>query len=479
MNIHPREQAMAFLRRSQKILLTVSENFSGDEMCALLALQKVLRLEGKEVVAVSSNPLPKRLRFLGGGEIIKENLGEESDFVISISTERAVVDRVKYTLKDNSVDILISPKSGFFTPADVSFNQCAGKFDVIVTLGVDNLESLGKVFEEHTQLFAATPVVNIAISPSNEFFGKVNLVETACSSVCEVLFDLFRHTEPFSKHLDEDLATVLLAGIIDKTGSFLEPTTTASALEAAGGLQALGAKQSDIIDHIFKMKSLHTLKIWGRILGNLEMDSIHRIAWSAVSKADFELAEAKPEHVEDMADELLRHMKGAELAILFIEQKKNTVAQVRSSSAGTDLRRLHEILGGKGKMVRNGIDTVYEKKSLAEVQFEFLRAILHFQKQRLQIPDEVEMQKVELCQPHPAQTSFGMLKKNGKNGYPAVSPTPPEKIPFDAPFQPHEITGIVNGTPSDVPPGTKSAEITLDPGDSRIPDWLKKSFPKN
>lgn len=473
-NTIPTEQVIAFLRRAQKICITLPEKFSGDDICGLLALKKMLESSGKDVTAVAPGPFPSNLEFVGGKASLAQGLGEDSDFIISVSTDQAKVDRVKYSVKENSVDILISPKSGFFSERDVTFSQSEGGFDLIVVLGAEKLESLGKTFEEHTQLFATVPIVNISVSPSNDFFGRVNLTDVSRSAVCEVLFDLFQSTEPFSGFIDEDIATLLLAGIIERTGSFQEPGTTASAFEAASGLQARGAAQSDIIEHLFKMKSLPTLKIWGRVLGNLEFDPVHKVIWSGIGKADFELAEAESTDIEDMTGELLRHMKGAELAVLFIEEKSGARVSLRSSAPNINFSELNRALGGAGEMVTHGLDFFLEKRTLAEIQFQLLQLVIDFQKRRLHIPEDVEIQKEELLQADPAQTSFLPQKTEG----PTISPTPPANIPFDAPFQSHESTGAMPKS-SDVPPGTSAAEVTLDPSDSRIPDWLKKSFPKN
>ncbi|MCF7830952.1 hypothetical protein K9M41_03085 [Candidatus Gracilibacteria bacterium] len=471
MDINPREQAIAFLRRSQKILIVTREKWTGDEVAGTMALQKVLHKAGKEVIAVASQEVPKNLKFLGGEKFLKKDLGEEGDFVISLSTEKAKVERVKYTIKDKSVDILVSPKNGFFSPSDVSFQQSAGKFDLIVVLGAENLDEVGTLFESHTQLFATTPIVNVAVSAGNDFFGKVNLVDPAKSSVCEIIFELIQSTEPLRNHLDKELATVLLAGIISKTGSFQEPETTASAFEVAAKLQELGARQADIIDHIFKMKQLPTLKIWGRILGNLEMDGVHRIAWSGLAKADFELAEADPEQVENMTEELLRHTQGAELVALFIEQKKCSAVQIRSGNPNIDFTQLRKTLGGGGELVPHGIDLTIPKKTVAEIQFEILRLIVEFQKERLHISEEIELQKMELGETvNPSQTELPIT------GSPSVSPTPPANIPFEAPFQQHEINGSMSES---IPPGTRAAEVTIDPNQKGIPDWLKKGLNGN
>ncbi|MCF7918017.1 hypothetical protein K9L27_03405 [Candidatus Gracilibacteria bacterium] len=475
MTLTTREQTLGFLTRSAKVLLVAPERIEADEAAAVFALQKILIKAGKEVLAVSTGKVPKNLSFLHANKVFRDELGEDGDFVLSIATNNTKVDKVKYVIKENSVDVLISPKKGYFTPSDVSFGQSAGKFDAILALGVESLESLGELFESHTELFTTTPLINISVSPNNEFFGKVNVVDPSRSSVSEIVFELFQKDQVLLPLVDKDIATCLLTGIIARTESFLDPVTTPTSFEAAALLQSMGADQSEIIEHIFKKKSLPTLKVWGRVLGNLELDMIHRIGWSAISKADFELADASPDDTGAMIDELLRYTKGSELMVLFIEDKKQTTIQVRSSNGNINFSDLQNFLGGSGKLVRNGLDFEVEKKSLAEIQYQMLRLMVDFQKKRLQIPAEVEIQKTEIGIDetiHPSQTELPLMKRSE----PAVSPTPPAEIPFDAPMKDCLSEG---GVHSDVPTGTRSAEITLNPNDSHVPDWLKKSFPNN
>ena len=439
MSSNPIAQTISALGRSKKILIVGSSiKSSGDNICAILAAQMLLSRMGKKVVSAIQDPIPDKFQFLSGADLIQTDLGEKGDFVISISTKDADVDRVKYTIKDSSVDIIISPKSGFFSPKDVGFKKSAGNFDLILVLGAENLESLGAPFALNTELFASTPVINISAGMENEFFGKVNLVNSLASSTCEMFFDLLEYDEKFQKHLDPSLATILLAGIISATGSFCENSTTARSLEIAAKLQSLGAAQSDIIENLFKKHSLQTLKIWGRILGNLEVDQNHKIAWSHVTKADFEIADAKIENIEDFSSELLRHTKSSDLTVLLAETEDLTEIQVRSGNPDVDFTKLNYYLGGKGAKTDFGLNFKILRKSVSEIESDFLRLLINFQKERLNIAPEVLVKKVELKPAEVSETANLFPKKTSATKEVVVKATAPENIPFDAPLQPHE-----------------------------------------
>lgn len=476
MEISPKDQAAAFIRRAHKILCVTQDKARGDGICSLLAAQMLLSRLGKEVFVVAPQGIAQTFKFLPGSGDTQTDLGDNGDFVISISTKDIEVERVKYTIEEESVDILITPKAGNFSPSDVSFRQSAGNFDLVLVFDSPNLESLGFLFENHAELFSTVPIINVSADPANEYFGKINMVEPQKSSTSEILFDLIRENDSFSSLMDGDLATILLAGIIEKTESFLGNTTTAHSLEAASLLQELGANQSDIIENIFKKKSLKTLKSWGRILGNLQVDPVHKIAWSNVSKADFEISESVPGDIENIAGNLLRFVQNVDLAALLVEYPEKTVIQMRSANLGLNFADLRAIFGGE--LVQNGLNIEVPKKNVAEIEGDFLRLLLKFQKERLGIPEEIGLQKMELMPKEavsPAQTNFAQVSEDFSK---SVKPTPPSEIPFIAPFQPHEITGKVEKKES-IPPGTRAAEVMIDPNNSEIPDWLKKKLPGN
>ncbi|MCF7812782.1 hypothetical protein K9M59_04310 [Candidatus Gracilibacteria bacterium] len=460
------EQIQGFLERSKKILILTPSRATIDDQCGGLALRQILEKQGKEVLLVSESEISPQLSFLSETKNFQKNLGSTGDFVISVSNKNSSVERVKYNMTEDGIDILLTPQNGNFDPSDVSFRQGSQQFDVLFVLGADSLSEVGKIFENTPDLFTRIPIVNISASPSAESFGRVNLIDPSQTSVCEILSSFFRNQKDFS--FSKDIATMLLTGIIERTGSFLKPTTSASGLEAASILQQTGADQSQIIEHIFKKKSLSTLKVWGRVLSNLELDTVHRLAWSAVTKADFELVDSEASDTGPMIDELLRYTKGAELTALFLEKKDETFVQIRASHTPLDFSALQKYLGGAGEIVSEGLDIHLEKKSVAEVEYQILQLLVDFQKSRLHIAPDIGIQKTELSPENksPAQTSFPILQHRSQ---PEVSPTPPAEIPFEAPGQTSQP-----GYTSDVPTGTQSAEVTLKPDDSRIPDWLRK-----
>ena len=91
------------------------------------------------------------------------------------------------------------------------------KYDLIITVDSPDLESLGKLFEENTDFFYNTPIINIDHSSDNENYGQINHVDLTASSTAELIFNMFEEYD--MKMINEDIATCLLTGIFTATDS--------------------------------------------------------------------------------------------------------------------------------------------------------------------------------------------------------------------------------------------------------------------
>jgi hypothetical protein len=87
-----------------------------------------------------------------------------------------------------------------------------GESELIIALGVKNLDDLGDFYEKNFKLFFQKPILNIDNQPANQEFGKINLIEedrpyswlaaTLIKSIGEIV-------------IDRVIATNLFLGILD------------------------------------------------------------------------------------------------------------------------------------------------------------------------------------------------------------------------------------------------------------------------
>ncbi len=347
-------QFMEAVNRSKNILVTFRTEWSKDAAAAALALDRVLTAKGKRVEVVADGfQAPKSLAFLPGIADIKSEFTQLQRFVISLDVSRTKIDELSYDMQDDKLRIMVAPKAGMFEPKDVATAASEFKYDLIITVDTPDYASLGALYTAHTDLFFAKPTVTVDHEPANEHYGNINVVDLAATSACEVVYDLL--TEIGDSFLDEEVATLLLAGMIAKTKSFKTANVTPKTLKIASELVSAGARRDEIVQNLFRTRSLQTLKLWGRALARLKYDAETKCAWSLLVRQDFIHAGAKEEYLADVVDELIANAPEAEIIALLYEQESPTqpgqvagVCALVSSERHADALRLVESLRPEG-----------------------------------------------------------------------------------------------------------------------------------
>jgi hypothetical protein len=114
-------------------------------------------------------------------------------------------------------------------------------------------------------------------------------------------------------------------------------------------LISLGARQQEIIHHIYKTKELHTLRLWGRVLSNIQTDYTYKLVWSAVTQKDFLETGSKESDIGDIIDELLSNAPEAEVVVLFKELANGvTHLSLRSTRDEVNVSVMAQHFGGGG-----------------------------------------------------------------------------------------------------------------------------------
>ncbi len=323
MELINRQQAQDLLRNAKKVLIAPSSPMDGDSVGSSLALMVALRKMGKEVTVVAYDKMPEALKFLPYVSQIQPELPESKDFVISLSTETAEVEHLKYEVEQGKINIIVTPKAGRFNPGDVHFLNEKPDFDLLVTVDTGDLVQLGKLYELHKDLFKRIPVLNIDHHASNGKFGSHNYLEYGYAATTQMITPMIQEFEKErgEELIDEDVATLLLVGIITDTGSFQHSNTSPEAFEVAADLLDRGARQQEIIKHIYKTKSLATLKLWGKVLSKIQYDPALKWVYSTITAADLAETGAASDDTGGLIDELMTSAPGAEVVMLIKEKE--------------------------------------------------------------------------------------------------------------------------------------------------------------
>jgi len=383
------KEVTELIKRSENILIMPSSPPDGDCLGSALALYCVLKKLKKEVTVVFADPIPDVYKFLPNINVVGKNLNSSRDVIITLDCRSAKIDTIKSSLENDKINIIISPKDGGFDKKDISFHYGDTDYDLIITVDTAELSQLGRMYEDNVELFTEIPVINIDHHISNTQYGKVNYTDVMASSSTQLLIPIFEalEEETGQKLMDEDIATLLLAGVITDTGSFQNANTTPKSFAIAAQLVSYGARQQEIIRNIYKTKKLSMLKLWGRVLSNIRTDDKYRMVWSTVSKKDLQETNSKIEQTGDIIDELMTNAPGAEIIFLLKEKDEGVVSgSIRTTTSSADASYLAEQFNGGGHTQAAGF--TLHGADLKQIEKDLIKIIKDYQKQRLNIIDE-------------------------------------------------------------------------------------------
>ena len=375
MTLSPKEQLKNQIDAAEEILILTAEKPTRDSAAASWALSHLLKSLGKKPVVLQTKA-DDSFSYLAPPEKMESEIKGVRDFVLSFDTKRNKITDFRTENKIDSFDIYITPEKAAIDPRDFSFIPAKFKYDLVIVLGCQNLESLGSLSEKNSDLFFEVPVANIDNASTNENFGQINLVDITASSVSEILTGLFRNI--WGKNASKNIAQCLLTGLVAATHNFQSKNTTPHTFLAASWLIEKGADQQEIVRNLFKTHSFSFMKLWGRVMARLQWDEKLKIAWSTLSLEDFVQSRTKPKELPLVLEKVKDNFSaGKYFAILFSETLDRSIALVRNNDSES-LKNIQKILGGEIK--NNYLEIIFEGKNILEAEKELLEKIETAQK---------------------------------------------------------------------------------------------------
>jgi phosphoesterase RecJ-like protein len=220
-------------------------------------------------------------------------------------------------------------------------------YDLLVISDCGSLDRVGAVATRHPDVFERLPRVILDHHASNAESGEVDWIDPAAAATCEMTALLAAR---LGVPLDEGggaLATQLMAGIVMDTATFAHPNATPRTLAVSAALVEAGAPLSDISRRLYRSKPEAQLRLFGLVLGRLEVAAGGRIVHASLFDADLAATGAIPAHSEGIID-LLAQADEADVAIVFKESGDGTRLSVRTKPGGVDATVLTGAFGGGG-----------------------------------------------------------------------------------------------------------------------------------
>jgi len=183
------QQIKQEIENCKHVLVVFNNHENTDATASALALFSFLEKNNKSVDISCPNFIPsKNLGFLSNLKKVKSELEHLQKLIIKVDVSHAKIESLSYDIKDNWLSIYLTPKNGLLTKDELRTAQSAYKYDLIITLGTSELESLGPAFLNNTDLFYRTNIINIDYHANNERYGQINFIDLNATSVSELVY---------------------------------------------------------------------------------------------------------------------------------------------------------------------------------------------------------------------------------------------------------------------------------------------------
>ena len=283
------------LNNSKKVLIMGHRNPDGDAIGSILGLNEVLTQRGKMCDLTTVDKVPKALLFLPCAEKIKHEFSIHNYDSIIICDSGA------------------KPMTGF-------------------------LESHPELFDNSTGI----PVINIDHHSSNDNYGTINIVDPLAASTTIIITEILLK---LGWKISAPAATALLTGIYTDTGSFMHSNTNAFTLRIAARLLEKGANIRMIRKNIFKTTQISTLKLWGRVLENIQ--NKNGVTFSTVTEDDFQATKSHYSELTGIID-YVNSVPNSNFSIMLTERNGKVKGSLRTLNNNIDLSELAGQFGGGG-----------------------------------------------------------------------------------------------------------------------------------
>jgi phosphoesterase RecJ-like protein len=289
-----------------RFLVTSHVRPDGDALGSEVGMVGILRQRGKDVRVVNSSQTPPRYDYLDPDGSLFEHFGTRVG------------------------------------PDDLADREA------IVILDLSSWSQLGDMADFVRGFRGKRLVVDHHVSQDD--LGATMLKDTTAEATGTLVL---RAARALGVQLTPEMATGLLTAIAMDTGWFRHPSTKAETLRDIAELIEAGAPVDATYRLLFERNTLPRLTMMGEALAGMKTDLDGRIVWTAVTREDFDRTGAIPADTEDLVDYTVS-VRGAEIGLLFIEQKRGGIKLSVRSRNGFDCAALAREFGGGGHKAAAG-----------------------------------------------------------------------------------------------------------------------------
>ena len=281
--------------RASHVAVLTDYRADGDTFGSSLGFAEYLRSIGKKVTHVAGTHIPSILLFLPGIETVTEDVA---------------------ALHDPTIDLAMVFDSSRQAHVDGLLAHHPKRLPLIV-------------FDHHA---------------SAALFGDVNVVDTAISSTCELVYEYLRHNKVT---ITRTMAQCLMTGLLTDTNVLSNPRTSAKVIATAAELLTAGGSVKNVVRHVAGSAPVNQLQLWGRIFERVLPMPEFNVAIAWVTLRDYEETGTDAEGVADLNDFLASTLHVG-VIVFMKEQPDGTVRVSLRASGGRSVLAVAQAFGGGG-----------------------------------------------------------------------------------------------------------------------------------
>ncbi len=290
------ERIHAEVMRRKRFLITSHVRPDGDSIGSQVAMAYALRALGKEVAIVDRDPAPPPLRAFPGVDDIQIAERAEGEF-------------------------------------DAAFVMECGD---LARTGVEGLDRY--------------VLINIDHPPGNAMFGAINWFDGSAAACGEMVFDLI---DSLKVEISREIATHIYLAILTDTGSFHYSSISPRTFEICSRVVQAGVDPVAVARTVFDSNNLGRLRLFGAVLGSIDLDPSGRIA---IIYMDHAMARAAGGTYDDTEGLINLPLTVKEIqAVIFFKEGEGRQYRVSMRSKGDiDVRAVAAEWGGGGHKNASG-----------------------------------------------------------------------------------------------------------------------------
>jgi phosphoesterase RecJ-like protein len=226
----------------------------------------------------------------------------------------------------------------------------ADKFDGVIIVDTATKKRIGKENEKFCML--AEEVINIDHHISNDLWGTANYINSDSASSSEIVYEIL---EQLQVNITKEIANLLLAGLIDDTGSFRFSNTNQRSFLIASKLLSHGASPHHVSQILYASLPRRVIDLKAAVVKDVQFLFEERVAIVNVTQELLNSFQAGPDDTEGLLDEI-RNISTVEVAILLreLQDRRSWKASVRSKIAQFDANIFCSHFGGGGHKAASG-----------------------------------------------------------------------------------------------------------------------------